>query len=69
MTYGLRISASFCLFLYSGKCVSHAHMLKMASQAVIWMPSSNMWCMKSQRSGQIFYHGRLTTAPRLAVFV
>ena len=35
---------------------------KVASLAVTWMPSSNLWCTKSQRSG----HGYHTVLPRKA---
>ena len=44
---------------------------KMASLAVTWMPSSNLWCMKSRRSGQVYHinPGRPTTALRLVEFV
>ena len=31
------------------------HVFKMASLAVTWMPSSNMWRTKSQRSGHIYH--------------
>ena len=30
------------------------HVFRMASLAVTWMPSLNLWCMKSQRSGQVY---------------
>ena len=31
------------------------HVFKMVSLAVTWMLSSNLWCMKSQRSGQVYH--------------
>ena len=31
------------------------HVFKMASLAVTWMLSSNLWCTKSQRSGQVYH--------------
>ena len=31
------------------------HVFKMALLAVTWMPSSNLWHMKSQRSGQVYH--------------
>ena len=30
------------------------HLFKMASQVVTWMLSSNLWCTKCQRSGQVY---------------
>ena len=31
------------------------HVFKMASLTVTWMPSSNLWRTKSQRSGQVYH--------------
>ena len=43
---------TFYIGLYG---VPARRVFKMASLAVSWMPSSNLWRTKSQRSGQ-FYH-------------
>ena len=42
--------------IYMGPYGSPAkHVFKMASLAVTWMPSSNLWCTKSQRSGHVYH--------------
>ena len=49
------------------------HVFKMASPAVTWMPFSNLWRTKCQRSGQVYHThsftkgGLLATAFRLVV--
>ena len=45
------------------------HKFKMASLAVTWMPSLNLWRTKSYKSTTQFYQGRITTAARLVEFV
>ena len=40
------------------------HVFEMASLAVTWMPSSNLWRTKSQRSGQVYH----TVLPRKAYY-
>ena len=45
------------------------HVFEVASLAVAWIPSSNLWEMTSQRSGQVDHIGRSTAALRLEVCV
>ena len=52
---------TFYMGLYG---VPTRHVFKMASLAVTWMLSSNLWRMKSQRSGQVYY----TVLPREAYY-
>ena len=40
-------------------------MFKMASLAVTWMPSSNLWHTKSQKSGQVYH----IVLPREAYYI
>ena len=60
---------TFYMGLYGGPT---RHVFKMASQAVTWMPSSNVWRTKSKdldKSITYFYQGRPTTTHRLVEFV
>ena len=57
---------TFYMGLYGA---STRHVFQVASLAVTWMPSSNLWHTKSQRSGQVYHIVLPREAFRLVEFV